>query len=330
VHAAEDDLGKGGDVGSKSTGNAGNRLACCVIVHTDPTVQGVIPPHHDDDGDYASDSGMAHASHGWFCEGCAPSLAGSVTDLQANMTGAVGGRRRAGDCKVPVDIHLHITPGSHEVTVDDEHSDVIPGVMVHTSPDAATSGAADDCSEVAGKRAKKKCKRMNARRRHHDGSGPARTADAGGPPAPRVGDGWIHAACHMEPNSALQGSEPQIHGHLHLMQTPGEDLMIHMSLSGFGTAAGHRHGFHVHKYGDRHEGCTSAGPHLGHATATHGDPTDAIKHLGDLGNIECDAEGNVSTTLHDSQAKIYGSMSILGRAIVPNYVSECRHKPNGV
>ncbi|XP_054750462.2 superoxide dismutase [Cu-Zn]-like [Lytechinus pictus] len=31
LHAGEDDLGTGGDAGSRATGNAGSRLACCVI-----------------------------------------------------------------------------------------------------------------------------------------------------------------------------------------------------------------------------------------------------------------------------------------------------------
>ena len=31
IHVGEDDLGKGGDVGSTKTGNAGARLACCQI-----------------------------------------------------------------------------------------------------------------------------------------------------------------------------------------------------------------------------------------------------------------------------------------------------------
>jgi len=31
VHAERDDLGLGGDEGSRTTGNAGARLACCII-----------------------------------------------------------------------------------------------------------------------------------------------------------------------------------------------------------------------------------------------------------------------------------------------------------
>ncbi|XP_066911539.1 superoxide dismutase [Cu-Zn]-like [Clytia hemisphaerica] len=33
IHAGVDDLGRGGDAGSLATGNAGSRLACCIIVH---------------------------------------------------------------------------------------------------------------------------------------------------------------------------------------------------------------------------------------------------------------------------------------------------------
>ncbi|XP_022099112.1 superoxide dismutase [Cu-Zn]-like [Acanthaster planci] len=35
IHIGEDDLGKGGTADSKTTGNAGGRLGCCVIGHSD-------------------------------------------------------------------------------------------------------------------------------------------------------------------------------------------------------------------------------------------------------------------------------------------------------
>ena len=35
VHAGEDDLGLGGDSGSRASGNAGARVACCIIGLTD-------------------------------------------------------------------------------------------------------------------------------------------------------------------------------------------------------------------------------------------------------------------------------------------------------
>lgn len=31
VHAREDDMGKGGNAGSRGSGNAGGRVACCII-----------------------------------------------------------------------------------------------------------------------------------------------------------------------------------------------------------------------------------------------------------------------------------------------------------
>jgi len=32
VHADQDDLGRGGHDDSKTTGHAGNRIACCIVV----------------------------------------------------------------------------------------------------------------------------------------------------------------------------------------------------------------------------------------------------------------------------------------------------------
>lgn len=101
-------------------------------------------------------------------------------------------------------------------------------------------------------------------------------------------------------------------------------------------------GFHIHQFGDNTNGCTSAGPHCMFFTyqyicirqfpwstlrgleltclltivnpfsKAHGAPTDAERHVGDLGNITTDAEGNAVGTIEDPQIKLIGEHSILG------------------
>ncbi|EER41275.1 superoxide dismutase [Histoplasma capsulatum H143] len=75
-------------------------------------------------------------------------------------------------------------------------------------------------------------------------------------------------------------------------------------------------GFHIHQFGDNTNGCTSAGPHFNPFSKAHGAPTDAERHVGDLGNITTDAEGNAVGTIEDPQIKLIGEHSILGRTVV--------------
>ncbi|CAD6193971.1 unnamed protein product [Caenorhabditis auriculariae] len=76
------------------------------------------------------------------------------------------------------------------------------------------------------------------------------------------------------------------------------------------------HGFHVHQYGDSTNGCISAGPHFNPFNKTHGGPKDETRHVGDLGNVEADANGVAKFEIVDNLVKIHGTNSVVGRSLV--------------
>lgn len=72
------------------------------------------------------------------------------------------------------------------------------------------------------------------------------------------------------------------------------------------------HGFHVHQYGDLREGCASTCSHYNPTNEVHGSAVSAVRHAGDLGNIEANALG-VSESIVRVRVPL---MDIMGRAIV--------------
>lgn len=76
-------------------------------------------------------------------------------------------------------------------------------------------------------------------------------------------------------------------------------------------------GMHIHQYGDNTNGCTSAGPHFNPFGKEHGAPEDSVRHVGDLGNISTDAEGNAVGTVTDRLIKLIGPESVLGVSYCP-------------
>ncbi|QPG96284.1 Superoxide dismutase [Cu-Zn] [Epichloe festucae Fl1] len=83
-----------------------------------------------------------------------------------------------------------------------------------------------------------------------------------------------------------------------------------------GNDANAKRGFHIHTFGDNTNGCTSAGPHFNPHGKTHGAPSDEARHVGDLGNIETDGQGNAKGSVKDEQVKLIGPHSVIGRTVV--------------
>ena len=50
-------------------------------------------------------------------------------------------------------------------------------------------------------------------------------------------------------------------------------------------------GFHIHAAGDLSDGCTSACAHFNPFNTVHGGKNSTIRHVGDLGNIKTDKNG---------------------------------------
>ncbi|MEZ4599680.1 MAG: superoxide dismutase family protein [Syntrophotaleaceae bacterium] len=80
-----------------------------------------------------------------------------------------------------------------------------------------------------------------------------------------------------------------------------------------------RHGFHIHEFGDcSAPDASSAGDHYNPTGTPHGAPTDPPekRHVGDLGNLEADAEGKAHLEMVDPVIALDGENSIVGKAVV--------------
>lgn len=77
------------------------------------------------------------------------------------------------------------------------------------------------------------------------------------------------------------------------------------------------HGFHIHAFGDcACPGGTCAGDHFNPTNKPHGGPDSKERHVGDMGNIVADAQGNVSYEYVDSVMTLNGPHSIIGRGVI--------------
>jgi len=77
------------------------------------------------------------------------------------------------------------------------------------------------------------------------------------------------------------------------------------------------HGFHVHEAGDLSNHCDSACAHFNPFNKNHGGILSKERHVGDLGNLESDSNGNANYQITDKLIKLRGSKAnIIGRCLV--------------
>jgi superoxide dismutase, Cu-Zn family len=76
------------------------------------------------------------------------------------------------------------------------------------------------------------------------------------------------------------------------------------------------HGFHIHKFGDIRDGCTSAGPHFNPFNRAHGGLDDINSHAGDLGNVYSNNKLCKGTIKTNKISLLNNKRNVIGRTLV--------------
>ena len=108
-----------------------------------------------------------------------------------------------------------------------------------------------------------------------------------------------------------------IRGTVRFEETESDAVKILVDLTGFKPNSAH--GFHVHESGDLTKGCDSMCAHFNPYGKFHGAQTDGIddRHVGDLGNIYANEQGNVQMEIIDPIIKLSGEQAnIIGRGLI--------------
>ncbi len=90
-------------------------------------------------------------------------------------------------------------------------------------------------------------------------------------------------------------------------------IHVHAEISGLKPG---EHGFHVHEFGVWSKDGMSSGSHFNPGKAPHGSIDSKKRHVGDLGNITANSNGNATLDVDDSHLSFHGAHSIIGRGVV--------------
>ncbi|XP_063046552.1 extracellular superoxide dismutase [Cu-Zn]-like [Engraulis encrasicolus] len=130
------------------------------------------------------------------------------------------------------------------------------------------------------------------------------------PPELTENSGVLYATCKMRPNAKLPADMPKIYGHVLFRHEYAQaKLNVAINLQGFPAPDEQTRAIHIHQFGDLSEGCASTGGHYNPLGVNH------PQHPGDFGNFQPSEDGKIVKML-DSDATLFGGLSILGRAVV--------------
>ncbi len=91
-------------------------------------------------------------------------------------------------------------------------------------------------------------------------------------------------------------------------------ILIKAKLTGLTPGS---HGFHLHEKGDCSSGDgKSAGGHFNPDAVDHAGPDAPIRHIGDLGNITADEDGNATYQRLETVISFSGTNNIIGKAVI--------------
>jgi superoxide dismutase, Cu-Zn family len=89
------------------------------------------------------------------------------------------------------------------------------------------------------------------------------------------------------------------------------------------------HGFHVHEFGVWSPDGKAAGSHFNPTAQKHGEREATKRHVGDLGNIKANENGNAVIDLVDPHLTFHGPHSIIGRGLVVHEKADDYSQPVG-
>jgi Cu-Zn family superoxide dismutase len=122
------------------------------------------------------------------------------------------------------------------------------------------------------------------------------------------GDKVAKAICVLVPMS-----KSKVQGVIHFTQK-GKTVTIKGEVTGLTPG---KHAFHVHEFGDLTDSKgMSTGGHFDPEHMKHGAPEAEMRHVGDLGNITANDDGNAKIQITDTVVQLHGPHSIIGRAII--------------